>query len=97
MPREHCGFPIKPEQLSEMARRGITKRDLAKMERLGAAETKKELGIERFLEVIGEFEDEKLVSRVREIMDEEITAADIMERCKGETGVDIEKVLGLKW
>lgn len=30
-------------------------------------------------------------------MDEEITAADIMERCKDETGVDIEKVLGLKW
>ena len=96
MPRERCGFPIKPEQLSEIARRGITKRDLLKMERLGAAETKKELGIERFLEVISEFEDEMLVSRVREIMDEEITAADLMERCKDETGVDIEKELGLK-
>lgn len=96
MPRERGGFLIKPEQLSEMARRGITKRDLVKMERLGATETKKELGIERFIEVISKFEDERLVSRVREIMDEEISAADIMERCKDETGVDIEKELGLK-
>ena len=96
MPEKKGGFPVSGTMLDEMARRGITKRDVQRFERLGAKKTEQEMGLERFIEVIKSIEDEDLVERVQEIMDEEIVAADIMERCKIETGVDVKALLGIE-
>ena len=96
IPEEKGGFPLSGKQIDELARKGITKHDLDRMERLGAKKTEQEMGLNRFIEVISDFEDDELVERVQEIMDEEIVAADIMERCKNETGVDVKAMLGIE-
>jgi len=46
--------------------------------------------------VLNKIEGDDLADRVAKIIDEEITAADIMERCRKETGVDIKDVLGIE-
>ena len=46
--------------------------------------------------MLNKIEGDELTDRMQEIIDEEITAADIMERCKRETGVDIKDVLGIE-
>ena len=63
------------------------------MEVLGVRQVKKEIGVERLLKVLGDVEDDEMLARIQEIMDEEIVVADIIERCKRETGVDIEAVI----
>ena len=40
----------------------------------------------------GQEEIEGFLDRITEIMDEEISAADILERCKRETGVDVSEM-----
>ena len=35
---------------------------------------------------------ETFLSRVQEVMDEEISAADILERCQVETGADVSRL-----
>ena len=46
--------------------------------------------------MLNKIEGDDLADRVAKIIDEEITAADIMERCLKETGVDIKDVLGIE-
>lgn len=45
--------------------------------------------------MLNKIEGDDLTDRVQEIIDEEITAADIMERCLKETGVDVKALLGI--
>ena len=96
LPEERKGVMLKAAKLNDMTRRGIKQSDLQYMERLGTSEAKREMGIDRFIATIRKVEDEDLVDRVQEIMDEEIIAEDIMERCKAETGVDIKTILGIE-
>ena len=93
LPKDTHTFPLGEEKIAELARRGITKKDLKNMEVLGVRQVKKEIGVERLLKVLGDVEDDEMLARIQEIMDEEIVVADIIERCKRETGVDIVTVL----
>lgn len=95
VPEDTHSFPISSEQIDELKRRGISKKDLLRMERLGAANTKKEMGTDALLKALSKVESEDMIQRVAEIMDEEIVASDILDRCKRETGIDIAAMLGV--
>ena len=93
LPKDTHTFPLGEEKIAELARRGITKKDQKNMEVLGVRQVKKEIGVERLLKVLGDVEDDEMLARIQEIMDEEIVVADIIERCKREPGVDIKAVI----
>ena len=40
------------------------------MEVLGVRQVKKEIGVERLLKVLGDVEDDEMLARIQEIMDE---------------------------
>ena len=94
MPAKSSAFPLSNSRLDELIRRGITQRDLEKVERLGERNIRKDMGIDELLKALNKIEGNNLADRVQELIDEEITAADIMERCKRETGVDIKHIVG---